>query len=170
VAREIVIFPHPTLRKVCDPVHSFDSNLKQLVEEMFELMHQAPGIGLAAPQVDVPWRLFVADLSVGEDPESLRALVNPEILSTHGPMVAMEEGCLSFPSMSAEVMRPEGVTVRYQTVEGETREEEARGLLARVYQHETDHLDGVLFFDHLSVLKRELFKKKYKRVLKQMER
>ncbi len=170
VEREIVIFPHPTLRKVCDPVRTFDDQLRRLVEEMVGLMHQAPGIGLAAPQVDVPWRLLVADISVGEDPAALRVLINPEVIATHEPAVAMEEGCLSFPRMSAEVSRPQGVTVRYQTLDGETTEEKADGLLARVYQHEIDHLDGVLFFDHLSVLKRELFKKKYKRVLKQMER
>lgn len=168
--REIVIFPHPTLRKVCDPVLTFDDGLRQLVDEMFSLMLEAPGIGLAAPQVDVPWRVFIADLSVGEEPEARKVLVNPEIVATRGAQVAMDEGCLSFPKMTAEVVRPEGVTVRYQTVEGESREEGADGLLARVYQHEIDHLDGVLFFDHLSVIKRELFKKKYKRVLKQMER
>lgn len=170
MAREIVIYPHPTLRKVCDPVVTFDDKLRQLVEEMFEAMKQAPGIGLAAPQVDVPWRVLVADVGMGERDDMRRALVNPEVIETRGPMVSIEEGCLSFPRMSAEVLRPEGATVRYQTVDGQTVEEEAQGLLARVYLHEIDHLDGVLFFDHLSVLKKELFKKKYKRVLKQLER
>ena len=170
VAREIVIFPHPTLRKVCDQVHTFDAELRQLVEEMFEAMHRFPGIGLAAPQVDVPRRALVVDTSLGQDPEARRALINPEILATHGPTVSMDEGCLSFPGMSTEIVRPEGVTVRYQTVEGEPVEEEASGLLSRVYQHEIDHLDGVLFFDHLSVIKRELFKKEYRRALKQNER
>lgn len=170
MAREVVIFPHPTLRKVCDPVETFGGELRRLVEEMFALMLEAPGIGLAAPQVDVPWRVLVADTSVGEDPDARRVLVNPEVLATHGPMVTLEEGCLSFPKISAEVSRPEGVTVRYQNLDGETVEEEAGGMLSRVYQHEIDHLDGVLFFDHLSVIKRELFKKKYKRILKQLER
>ncbi|MFQ6672338.1 MAG: peptide deformylase, partial [Candidatus Tectimicrobiota bacterium] len=110
------------------------------------------------------------DLAVGEDPEARRALINPEILVTHEPIITMEEGCLSFPEMTAEVVRPEGVTVRYRTVEGESVEEEVTGLLARVYQHEMDHLDGVLFFDHLSVIKRELFKKQYRQILKQRER
>ncbi|MFQ6672432.1 MAG: peptide deformylase, partial [Candidatus Tectimicrobiota bacterium] len=145
MAREIVIFPHPTLRKVCDPVHTFDAELRPLVEEMFEAVHRAPGIGLAAPQVDVPRRVLVVDLSSGQDPEARRALINPEIFATHGPMVALEEGCLSFPEMTVEIVRPEGVTVRYQTVEGEPVEEETSELLARVYQHEMDHLDGVLF-------------------------
>jgi peptide deformylase len=169
MAREIVIFPHPTLRKVCDPVHTFDAELSLLVEEMFEAMDQAPGVGLAAPQVDVPWRVVVVDVSTPNDPELRRTLVNPEILATHGPTVAMDEGCLSFPGMNVEIVRPEGVTVRYQTVEGEHVEEEASGLLARVYQHEIDHLDGVLLFDHLSVIKRDLFKKQYRRALKQRE-
>lgn len=170
MAREIVIFPHPTLRKVCDPVHTFDAELRQLVEEMFEAMHLAPGVGLSAPQVDVPRRVLVVDISIGQDPGSRRTLVNPEILATNGPTVAMDEGCLSFPGMSIEIVRPEGVRVRFQTVEGEPVEEEASGLLARVYQHEIDHLDGVLYFDHLSVIKRELFKKEYKSILRQRER
>lgn len=170
MAREIVIFPHPTLRKVCDPVHTFDAELRQLVEEMYEAMHRAPGVGLSAPQVDVPRRVLVVDISIGQDPGSRRTLVNPEILATNGPTVAMDEGCLSFPGMSIEIVRPEGVRVRFQTVEGEPVEEEASGLLARVYQHEIDHLDGVLYFDHLSVIKRELFKKEYKSILRQRER
>jgi peptide deformylase len=151
-------------------VETFGDELRQLVEDMFELMLGAPGIGLAAPQVDVPWRVLITDISVGEEAEARRVLVNPEILTTHGPIVSMEEGCLSFPKISAEVLRPEGVTVRYQNLEGETLEEEAKAIQARVYQHEIDHLDGVLFFDHLSILKREFFKKKYKRILKQLER
>ncbi|MCZ6700819.1 MAG: peptide deformylase [bacterium] len=170
MAREVVIFPHPTLRKVCDPVHTFDAELSKLVEEMFEAMHRAPGVGLSAPQVDVPRRVLVVDISIGQDPGSRRTLVNPEILATNGPTVAMDEGCLSFPGMSIEIVRPEGVRVRFQTVEGEPVEEEASGLLARVYQHEIDHLDGVLYFDHLSVIKRELFKKEYKSILRQRER
>ncbi|MDV2496544.1 MAG: peptide deformylase [bacterium] len=169
MAREIVVFPHPTLRKVCDQVHTFDAELRLLVEEMFEAMQRAPGVGLAAPQVDVPRRVVVVDVHLEQEPEGRRALINPEILATHGPMVTMDEGCLSFPEMSVEIVRPEGVTVRYQTVEGEHVEEEASGLLARVYQHEIDHLDGVLMFDHLSVIKRELFKKQYSQILKQRE-
>ncbi len=170
MAREIVIFPHPALRKVCDQVHTFDAELRQLVEEMFEAVHRAPGVGLSAPQVDVPRRVLVVDISIGQDPGSRRTLINPEILATNGPTVAMDEGCLSFPGMSIEIVRPEGVRVRFQTVEGEPVEEEASGLLARVYQHEIDHLDGVLYFDHLSVIKRELFKKEYKSILRQRER
>jgi peptide deformylase len=100
MAREIVIFPHPTLRKVCDPVETFGDELRQLVEDMFELMLGAPGIGLAAPQVDVPWRVLITDISVGEEAEARRVLVNPEILTTHGPIVSMEEGCLSFPKIT----------------------------------------------------------------------
>jgi peptide deformylase len=167
---EIVVYPHPTLRKVCDPVQSFDEELRAFVEAMFEAMERARGIGLAAPQVDVPRRIVVVRISRDQEPEVRRVLINPVVLSTHGLQISMAEGCLSFPGMSAEIVRPEGVTISYQALDGERVEERAEGLLARVYQHEIDHLDGVLFFDHLSFLKRELFKKKYNRLLKQGER
>jgi peptide deformylase len=154
--------PHPLLKVRAEPVAAVDAALRKLAQDMLETMYAAPGIGLAAPQVGVTKRLFVADIADrkgGEEPRPM-VLVNPEVAWRSEEEVVQEEGCLSLPGQFAEVARPASVRVRYQDLEGETREVEAEGLLARCLQHEIDHLDGVLFTDHLSVLRRNMIMRK----------
>ena len=160
--------PHPVLRQISKPVETFDADLKTLVADMFETMYDAPGIGLAAVQVGEPIRLLVIDLQEPADPEDPkspivrdpRVFVNPEILWTSDDEVPYTEGCLSVPEQYAEVMRPDRIRARWQDVDGKPYEEEIDGLLAVCLQHEMDHLNGVLFIDHLSRLKREMVLKK----------
>jgi peptide deformylase len=150
--------PHPLLKAKAEPVAGVDASLRKLVADMLETMYLAPGIGLAAPQVGVPKRVCVADVADrkgGEEPRPL-VLVNPEVAWRSEEELAQEEGCLSLPGQFAEVTRPAAVRVRYQDLDGERRELEAEGLLARCLQHEIDHLDGVLFTDHLSPLRRNM--------------
>ena len=166
--RRIYETPDPVLRQISKPVETFDDELKTLVADMFETMYEAPGIGLAAVQVGVPIRLLVIDLQEPadpEDPESKivrdpRVFVNPEILWHSDSEVPYTEGCLSVPEQYAEVMRPDRIKAKWQNEKGETFEEEIEGLLAVCLQHEMDHLNGVLFIDHLSRLKREMVLKK----------
>ncbi|MES2120822.1 MAG: peptide deformylase [Pseudomonadota bacterium] len=166
--RRIYETPDPVLREISKPVETFDEELKTLVADMFDTMYEAPGIGLAAVQVGVPIRLLVIDLQEPEDeedPESKpvkdpRVFVNPEILWTSDHDVPYTEGCLSVPEQYAEVMRPDRIRARWQDVEGKKYEEELDGLLAVCLQHEMDHLNGVLFIDHLSRLKRDMVLKK----------
>ncbi len=157
----VIKIGHPTLRKVADPVTEFDRSLKELAENMIDTMRVNEGIGLAAPQVNISRRLFVVDLKLIDETLSARAYVNPEILSREG-MDRLEEGCLSIPGIRAEVDRATRIRVRYRTVEGETKEEEMDGLLARVFQHEYDHLDGILFIDRLNVLQKKLLEPRLK--------
>jgi peptide deformylase len=160
--------PDPLLRQISRPVDTFDDELKTLIADMFETMYAAPGIGLAAVQVGVPIRLLVIDLQEPEnpdDPESAivrqpRVFINPEILWHSDKEVPYTEGCLSVPEQYAEVMRPERIRARWQDQDGATREEDIDGLLAVCLQHEMDHLNGVLFIDHLSRLKRDMILKK----------
>lgn len=159
----IVQYPDPVLRRVCDPVEAIDEELRQLVADMVETMHDAPGIGLAAPQVGVSKRLAVIDLGVGEDEDELLVLINPEIVDSSG-RASDTEGCLSIQDLTERVTRPELVTLRAENLEGEAYEIEADGLLARAIQHELDHLDGVLFIDHLKGLRRERAKRRLKRL------
>ena len=166
--RRIYETPDPVLRQISKPVETFDAALKTLVADMFETMYDAPGIGLAAVQVGEPIRLLVIDLQEPEnpdDPESRivrdpKTFVNPEILWTSDSEVPYTEGCLSVPEQYAEVMRPDRIRARWQDVEGKSFEEEIDGLLAVCLQHEMDHLNGVLFIDHLSRLKRDMVLKK----------
>jgi peptide deformylase len=166
--RRIYETPDPVLRQISRPVETFDDELKTLVADMFETMYEAPGIGLAAVQVGVPVRLLVIDLQEPEDPEDPeskvvrdpRVFVNPEILWHSESEVPYTEGCLSVPEQYAEVMRPDRIRARWQDVEGEKYEEEIDGLLAVCLQHEMHHLNGVLFIDHLSRLKRDMVLKK----------
>lgn len=154
--------PHPLLKAKAAPVDAFDSGLRKLVEDMFDTMYLAPGIGLAAPQVGVLKRVCVADIAdkkKGEDPRRL-VLVNPEVVWRSAEAEVQEEGCLSLPNQFAEVTRPRAVRVRYRDLEGRERELEADGLLARCVQHEIDHLDGTLFTDRLSALKRDMIMRK----------
>mgnify|MGYP001826587086 CR=1 FL=1 len=164
--RPIRVYPDPVLRVRCPEVEAFDDALAKLVSDMVETMHAAPGIGLAAPQIGVERRVAVVDLSVGEDPEALLVLVNPEIFDHDGRETDVE-GCLSIPDFTDKVMRPERIRVRALDVRGEAFELEAEGLLARAIQHEQDHLNGVLFIDHLRGLRRERAKRKLRHL--QME-
>ena len=165
--RRIFETPDPILRQISRPVATFDDALKALARDMLETMYAAPGIGLAAVQVGEPVRLLVIDL---QEPESEakdapivrdpRVFVNPEILSTSDQEIPYTEGCLSVPEQYAEVMRPDRIRAKWQDLDGKVHEEPIDGLLAVCLQHEMDHLNGVLFIDHLSRLKREMVLKK----------
>jgi peptide deformylase len=163
--RPIFETPDAVLRQISKPVETFDADLKILVADMFETMYAAPGIGLAAVQVGVPIRLLVIDLQEpeeegGEPVRDPRVFINPEILWHSDDEVPYTEGCLSVPEQYAEVMRPDRIRATWRDVDGNPHEEEIDGLLAVCLQHEMDHLDGVLFIDHLSRLKRDMVLKK----------
>ena len=143
------------LKKVSAPVEAVDDDLRALMDDMLETMYEAPGIGLAAIQVGVPKRVIVMDLSRGEEPKAPRYFVNPEILWASEEMFVYEEGCLSVPEIYDEVERPAKVRIRYLGYDGKPVEEEAEDLFAVCIQHEMDHLEGVLFIDYLSRLKRD---------------
>ncbi len=168
---KIVKYGDPVLETPCKPVADteFDSRkLKKLVNDMFETMYQAEGVGLAAPQVGILKRLTVIDCSLGEEPEEKLVFINPEIVETAGRQDG-EEGCLSIPGFREPVKRPQFVRARARDVKGEWFEIEAEDLLARAICHENDHLDGVLFLTHLSRLKRELVKRKIRALRKKDE-
>ncbi len=153
---EILVAPHPSLRRPARPVRPEDGALlRTLLPRMYESMYRAPGIGLAAPQVGLDLRVAVVDLMPGEVRTPI-TLINPEIVRASDQLAAREEGCLSLPGQYAEVVRPEGVRVRYADLDGNRYELDADGLLATCLQHEIDHLDGVLFVDHLSLIKRNM--------------
>jgi peptide deformylase len=156
---EILQAPHPLLKKKAKPITRVDEALRRLAADMFETMYKAPGIGLAAPQVGFSERLIVLDVADGEERRPL-TLVNPEIVWRSSDRATAEEGCLSLPGHFADVTRPQAVKVRYLTGEGLERELETDGLLARCVQHEIDHLDGILFVDHLTALKRNMIMRK----------
>jgi peptide deformylase len=160
--RDILLIGDPVLTRKSEPVDVVTADLVRLARDMVETVHAAPGIGLAAPQVGVSKRLIVVDLSVGEDPAALHVLVNPEIVAQSGEAVC-EEGCLSVPDIKEKVARPYRVTVCGLDLKGRPIEIEGEDLLARAFCHEIDHLDGVLFVDKLSALKRTLIKKKLKK-------
>ena len=162
----IRLYPDPVLRQRCADVESFDEDLAQLVSDMTETMYAAPGIGLAAPQVGVETRVALVDLSVGKDPSELFVLVNPKIVSDEGSGVEIE-GCLSIPDFSEKVTRPKQITVTYQDPGGKPQQIEAEDWLARAICHELDHLDGVLFVDHLRGLRREKAKRALRRMLRE---
>lgn len=165
---EIVKYPDPVLAKRGEDVTEFGEDLKTLVEEMFESMYAAHGIGLAAPQIGLSQRLTVIDVNFKKDPADKLVLVNPEIIEREGKQFE-EEGCLSLPEIREKVTRAAKVKVRAQNVEGEWFEVEGEELLARAFQHEIDHLDGVLFIDRLSRLKRDLIHRKIKKMQKNGE-
>ena len=159
--RPIVEVPDPRLREISRPVEGVDDELRTLVADMFETMYAAPGIGLAAIQVGVPQRVLVIDLQEpaeegGEPVKDPRVFINPEILTTSEQDVPYTEGCLSVPDQFAEVDRPDRIRARWMELDGKVREEEIDGLLAVCLQHEMDHLEGILFIDHLSRLKRNM--------------
>jgi peptide deformylase len=153
--RDILVVPHPMLKQVSERVETVDDELRALMDDMLETMYAAPGIGLAAVQVGVPKRVIVMDLARPEDDKQPRYFVNPEILWASEETQPYEEGCLSVPEYYDEVERPARVKLRYQNYRGEVVEEDAEGMYAVCIQHEMDHLEGVLFIDHLSRLKRE---------------
>jgi len=160
--REILTVGHPTLTRKAERVERIDAELIKLAKDMVETMHRAPGIGLAAPQVNVSRRLITIDLSVGESEDELLILVNPEIVRQEGEAVC-EEGCLSVPDIREKVARPYRVLVKGLNLEGKEVEVEGVEMMARALCHEIDHLDGKLFTDRLSPLKKSLIRKKLKR-------
>jgi peptide deformylase len=160
--RPIVKWGHPTLHAPSAPVRDIDGKIAALVEDMVETMYAAPGIGLAAPQIDVPLRVIVIDLSVGEDRSQLITLVNPELVEQEGEQ-REEEGCLSVPKYYGTPPRPARVTVKGLDLDGKERTYTATELLARAFCHEIDHIDGLLFVDRLSPLKRDLLKRKLRK-------
>jgi peptide deformylase len=164
----IRIYPDPVLRVKCRPVETFDAGLRKLAANMVDTMHAAPGVGLAAPQVGVDLRLAVVDISVGENPAGIRVLVNPEILRREG-VETDTEGCLSLPGITDKVDRPFSITLRAQDLEGKSFELEADDYLARAICHEVDHLDGILFTDHLRGLRKERSKRQLKRLAEEQE-
>ena len=159
--REIIAIPDKRLRLKSEPVAKIDDSIRTLAEEMFEAMYAAPGIGLAAIQLGEPKRLITMDLAKKDDPKEPQVFINPEILWTSEDKSVHEEGCLSIPEYYEEVERPAEVKVKYLDLEGQPREVHATGLLATCLQHEIDHLNGVLFIDHLSKLKRDRVVKKF---------
>ncbi len=159
--REIIVLPDPVLRKVCEPVEKVDDEIRQLADDMLETMYDAPGIGLAAIQVAVPKRMLVLDVAKEEEPKDPMVVINPEIVWKSDEINTYQEGCLSIPEFFEDVERPARIGVTFLDREGEKREIEADGLLATCLQHEIDHLNGVLFIDHISKLKRDRVIKKF---------
>ncbi|MBI3678816.1 MAG: peptide deformylase [Acidobacteria bacterium] len=163
---KIVKYGDPILEKPCDPITEFDTpELQELIEGMIETMQAAKGIGLAAPQVGVSQRLTVIDCTTGEDPSQQIVLINPEIMDKEGSQTG-EEGCLSIPGFREDVTRARKVTLRAQNAKGEPVEVTGEELLARAMQHEVDHLNGILFLQHLSPLKRDLIRRKIRKMIK----
>ena len=164
--KPLIILPDPILRQVSKPIETFDGEVKKLADDMLETMYDAPGIGLAAIQIGVARRMLVLDVAKdGEDKQPL-VFINPEIVSSTDARSVYEEGCLSIPVYYAEVERPAGITVRHLDRDGKEQLTEADGLLATCLQHEIDHLNGVLFIDHISKLKREMVIRKFTKAAK----
>ena len=166
--REIVKYPDPILQRPTEPVTEFNEELRALVDDMFESMYAAHGIGLAAPQIGISKRITVIDLSFQKNPEEKIVLINPEIIHKQGKQ-SEEEGCLSLPEIREKVSRAEKVRVRAQDVNGKWFELDGDELLARAFQHEIDHLDGILFIFRVSALKRDLLLRKIRKMQKNGE-
>lgn len=162
--RRIIEYPEPLLRVKAKDIDRFDDSLNALIEDLADTMYDAPGIGLAAPQIAESKRVIVVDTTKPGEERSYQALVNPEIVA-HQDYQLDEEGCLSVPDLTAQVKRYQQVTVSYRRADGTAEQLTAEGRMAVVLQHEIDHLDGILFIDHLSPLKRSLYKKKRKKML-----
>lgn len=159
--RPILTLPDPRLRAISEPVTVIDEGVRQLVSDMFETMYDAPGIGLAAIQVGVAKRVVTADLARKDEPRNPQVFINPELVARSAELSIYEEGCLSIPDIHEDVERPAAVRVRYLDLDGAAQEIEADGLLATCLQHEIDHLNGVLFIDYISKLKRDRIVKKF---------
>lgn len=158
--RQILIAPHPALRTRAEPVEQVDDEIRQLTDDMLETMYDAPGVGLAAPQIGIGQRVVVIDCARDDEEPQPYRMINPELLWTSEETETSEEGCLSLPDIFGEVTRPQACQVRFLDEQGQTQELEAEGLLAVCIQHEIDHLNGVLFVDHLSALKRNMLMRK----------
>ena len=165
--RPLVLLPDPILKTVSKPVSKVDSHILKLADDMLDTMYDAPGIGLAAIQIAEPLRMLVIDLAKEGEEKAPQFFINPEILAVTQDLSVYEEGCLSIPDYYAEVERPAGVRVKYVDRHGKSQEIEATGLLATCLQHEIDHLNGVLFIDHISKLKREMVTRKFGKLAKQ---
>ena len=161
----IVKYGNPVLEKRAEPVTEFGDELKKLVEDMFESMYAAKGVGLAAPQIGISKRLAVIDVTFKEDPNAKLVLANPEIIHSEGKQ-KQSEGCLSIPEFREPLVRANKVTVRAQDLNGKWYEKTGEELLARAFLHETDHLNGKLYISHLSALKRDLIKRKIRKLMK----
>ncbi len=161
----IVKYGDPVLEKPAETITQFDDELKKLVEDMFESMYAARGVGLAAPQIGISKRLAVVDVTFKEDPKAKLVLINPEIVNKEGRQRGTE-GCLSIPEFREEVTRAQTVTIRAQDLTGKFFEHTGEDLLARAFQHETDHLHGKLYISHISALKRDLMKRKIRKLVK----
>ena len=164
--REIIILPDKRLRLVSKPVAKVDAATRKLVDDMFATMYAAPGIGLAAIQVGEPKRIITLDLAKKDQPSEPRVIINPELLWESDETASYEEGCLSIPEYYEEVERPVAVKIKYLDIDGKPQELDAAGLLATCVQHEIDHLNGVLFIDHISKLKRDRVIKKFAKAAK----
>ena len=162
----ILKYGREVLERPTQPVTAFDEKLAQLVRDMFESMYAAQGVGLAAPQIGIPLQLAVIDITSGEDPKQKVVLVNPKILRVSGKQT-QEEGCLSLPGLRSTVTRPKSVTIRAQDATGKWFEKTSEDLLARAFSHEIDHLNGKVFIQHLSVLKRDLIKRKIRKRIRE---
>jgi peptide deformylase len=167
--REILILPDKRLRLVSKPVKKIGPETRALAEDMLETMYDAPGVGLAAIQVGVAERVIVLDLAKKDEPKQPQVIINPELAWRSEERSTYEEGCLSIPEFYEEVERPAQVRVKYLDIEGKEHEVDANGLLATVLQHEIDHLNGVLFIDHISKLKRDRIVKKFAKAAKRAE-
>ena len=168
--RNIVIEPDPILRKKSEPLEEVNNDLRKLMDEMLETMYEAPGIGLAAVQVGVLKRVIVIDLSKKDEKKNPIFIINPQLTFKSDDLVSYEEGCLSIPSQFAEVKRPNKCNIKYLDIEGNEKEIKAEGLLSTCIQHEIDHLNGILFIDHLSKLKKDLIIKKANKQKKEIDR
>ncbi len=164
--RPLVIIPDSKLRLVSEPITEITGEIRQLADDMLDTMYDAPGVGLAAIQIGVPVRMVTMDVSKSEDERLPMVLINPEITWSSEEKRVYEEGCLSIPEYYEEVERPDRVRFRYMNLQGETIEQDADGLLATCVQHEIDHLNGVLFIDYLSKLKRDRVMTKFKKAAK----
>ncbi|ARQ08507.1 peptide deformylase [Rhizobium etli] len=164
--KPLIILPDPVLRQLSKPIERVDADLQRLADDMLETMYDAPGIGLAAIQIGVPRRILVIDVSREGEEKQPQVFINPEIVKSSDDRSVYEEGCLSIPDYYAEVERPATVSVKYLDREGKEQMVEADGLLATCLQHEIDHLNGVLFIDHISRLKREMVIKKFTKAAK----
>lgn len=162
--KPLIILPDPVLRQVSKPVERIDEPLLRLADDMLETMYDAPGIGLAAIQIAEPLRMLVIDLAKEGEPPAPHVFINPDVLESGSERSVYEEGCLSIPDYYAEVERPATVRVRYLDRDGRLQEIAADGLMATCLQHEIDHLNGVLFIDHISKLKRDMVVKKFKKL------
>jgi peptide deformylase len=161
--RPILKYGDPVLHERAAPVEAVTPDVHRIVDDMIETMYAAPGVGLAAPQVGVPLRLFVIDVSIGRDPNGLIVMINPEVVEREG-MQLEDEGCLSVPGFNATVVRPARVVMKGLDRSGEMRQLEGTGLLARAFQHELDHLDGTLFVDRLRGVKRDLIVRRIRKL------